>query len=86
MILGVDWVKQFSPLVFDFIYSTITFYYEDLIIVLKDDDKEQGKLASLPESTSRKLLSREQQIEGGAVFLVMGPKDSAIAESVEQNA
>lgn len=68
MILGVDCIKQFSPMISGLVQATIKFNYGDLLIIFKGDDTCGKLTTNIKEATAQKWVKQEHNIEGGQFF------------------
>lgn len=66
MILGVDWMKQFSPMIFDFVHTTVEFHYGDSHIILKG-----GQTPGSTKGNFCKRMGQTGKHEGSVMFLFM---------------
>lgn len=57
MILRVDWMKQFNPMIFYFVHATVKFHYGDLLIVL--EGRETGNPIQLKGANNIKIVETE---------------------------
>lgn len=73
MILGVDQMKHFNPIIFDFVNSIVQFHYGDLLIYLRGNVKTDG-LKRLTGAGAQKFVQQSKVVEGGTSFLVIETK------------
>lgn len=83
MILVVDWVKHFGPMVFDFAHSRVQFQFGELMIELRGA-KQLGKLIPIKSSTASKLMSHSQEVKEEAVFVTIGLVDDCVKGPKEE--
>lgn len=60
-------MKQFSPIVFDFVHATVEFHHGNSLIILKGG----GLLGQLKETSAKNQGKQKKNIAGSTMFLIM---------------
>lgn len=63
----IDWMKQFSPMIFVFVEATVTFHYSDSLIVFKGSDIGVKLATNMKKPIANKWKTKDR-MEGGTFF------------------
>ncbi|KAL4351193.1 hypothetical protein GQ457_06G016870 [Hibiscus cannabinus] len=82
MVLGVDWMRKFSPIIMDFKAMTISFDMDGKTVVLQGGQK-QPVFKEISANRLQKLAEKEPELMGEIYFLDAEEVDSTIPKELQ---
>ncbi|KAL4348724.1 hypothetical protein GQ457_17G014770 [Hibiscus cannabinus] len=83
MVLGVDWLKKFSPVVLDFNEMTLSFDQGDRKVILQGGNKPSS-FKVISDKRMQKITEKDPEIQGEIYLLSAEHEDTEIPESIKK--